>query len=388
MTTATMTKTSEPKKAARGILHCPLKELRLALAAAEPAVPDRTTAPVLRNVRLCEGRIHATNNEMWISAPAGVHHSLDILLPFARLKQIVAMSRGDHVLAIQQREKSATLEAVGGKWSLPTEPPESFPFRSMRDAKPLARLPADQFHDLLKSVVVACAKDAGRYSMNGVLIDFTDGVLSFVASDGRRMCVASCEIDQSLDDSSVLVPRKAVDALLRLAALSGERAVQLASTNDTIVAWFIGEDDGEDDDGGGVIIFEALTLSGPFPKWRKAEKQYTKKPSRTPAGVLLNAVEMCAVCSSETSRGITMTMGEAAATFTVSSSEYGKAESMCGLSAAGDQYEVTFDPRLATDWLAMLDPSEPVQISGEDAESPITLESINCRCLISPISKE
>ena len=83
-----------------------------------------------------------------------------------------------------------------------------------------------------------------------------------------------------------------------------------------------------------------------------------------------------------------MTVSGDSATFRASSAECGKSESKCGLSASGDEFSVTFYPRLATDWLAMLDQSEPVRIFGENQESQFTLESINCRCSISPIIKE
>jgi DNA polymerase-3 subunit beta len=387
------TSTSTSKAASSGTLRSRLQTLRLALAAVEPAVPDRTPVQVLRNVLLKYGRVHATNNEMRISANSGIDYDMTALVPFKHLKSIAGMCRYEDTLTLQHAGTHLGIKASGGRWSFPTEAAETFPAAwDKAGQKPLARLPADQFHDLMKSVVIACAKDAGRYALNGVLIEFTDGVLSFVGTDGHRLCVASCEIDQSLDNASVLVPRKAVDAMLRISSLAGgEKAVQLFARPGCVEAWFIeeeGDDEEESEAGLGMIEFDALLLSGEFPKWRKALKEYTTQPSRTPAGALLNAIEMCAVCSSETSRGITMTVGGGSATFRASSAECGKSESKCGLSAFGDEFSVTFDPRLATDWLAMLDPSEPVRIFGENQESQLTLESINCRCSISPIIKE
>lgn len=353
---------------------------------------ERSPTATLRSVLLREGKIHATNNEMWISADSGLSNDLAAVVPFKHLKSIAGMCRFDDKLNIQQVGSALGIRATasGGRWSLPTEQPESFPERPLKgERKPMARLPADQFHDLLKSVSVACAKDAGRFLLNGVLIEFTDGVLSFVGSDGHRMCIASCEIDQSLDDSRVLVPRKAVEALLRLSSLAGgERAVQLFAKPDTIEAWFVDEPSKDNGYSIGAVEFEALLLSGEYPNWRKALRKYSSDASRTPAGALLSAIEMCAVCSSETSRGITMTVSGGTATFKASSSECGKAESVCQLTAGGGEFSMTFDPRLASDWLALLDASEPVHILGEDAVSPLTLETLNCRCCISPIVKE
>lgn len=377
------------KTAISGTLRSKLQTLRLALAAVEPAVPERTPTSVLRSVLLKYGRVHATNNEMRISANSGIDYDMTALVPFKHLKSIAGMCRYEDSLTLQHVGTHLGIKASSGRWSIPTESDAMFPAAwDKAGQKPLARLPADQFHDLMKSVVIACAKDAGRYSINGVLIEFTDGVLSFVGTDGHRLCVASCDIDQSLDNASVLVPRKAVDAMLRLSSLAGgERAVQLFARPGCIEAWFI-EDDSDEDEGLGMIEFDALLLAGEFPKWRKALRKYTAQPSRTPAGALLNAIEMCAVCSSETSRGITMTVEGDAATFRASSTECGKSESKCGLSAAGSEFSVTFDPRLAADWLAMLDASEPVHVFGENKESPLTLESMNCKCSISPILKE
>lgn len=345
-----------------------IEELRRALAVVDPAVATRSTRPILTNVLLADGTITATNLELRIVAPlAGAAEP--VVLPYQRLKSIVASTVDADSLELRVDGTSCRITAGAGRWVLPTEDAAEFPTGSDIDAKAIARLPADQFVAMARSVLPAPAKNEPRYA--GVQIEFVDGTLSLVATDGKRMAVSECEIDQATDDASAFVPRVAVEALVRAAA--GRNTVQLETTGQELVA-------SVDD----VTVCCAL-LSGTFPKWRMVEPEHTTEPTYIRAGELLSACSMAAVCASETSRGVQWTVGEKGLRLQAKSAEFGESVARVGVDQCGHECSFTINPIFAIEWLRTIDAAEAISIEAKDAESAVLFRSEASRITVMPL---
>lgn len=308
-------------------------------------------------MRIGDGAVTATDLELMITTPlAGVRDP--VLLPFARLQSIVSTITDEEV-SITPDGTSCTIAAGGGTWRLPVEDAGEFPVGGVSSGTPIGRLPCDQFRSLVGSVKFATDNESSRFALGGVLVEFGDGVLTFVASDGRRMCIASAEIDQELDTSTTLVPRRVIDVLYRLANRDQE-AIQLETTGKKIVATI-----------GGTVV-EATLLDGRFPRWRDVEPSRPEvKPSLAVVGSLLHACEMAAVCESEASRGTTWSFTESGLWISARSSEYGESSATCDLVEAGKTCTVKIDPRFAVEWLRTLDPAETVEVEASDELSAV-----------------
>ena len=244
------------------------------------------------------------------------------------------------------------------------------------DAKPIARLPADQFETLMGAVKFATDNESSRYALGGVLVRFKGGMLSLVGTDGRRMCVAEAEIDQATDDASVIVPRRAVDVLCRLA--HGADAVQLEATDRELVA----EVDG--------VSVRAALVEGKFPRWEQVEPTRTVKPSLVVVGELLAACRQAAICTSEQSKGVVFTVTAEGLHLTSRSAEAGEASCTCDLVEPGQTCTVSLDPRFVTEWLdcKSFDMAETVELEAADAQSAVVLRAQDCRCVVMPLSTE
>lgn len=372
MTTATPTK---PRKRAATGISLSTSALRTALNCVAPAVPNRSPRPILQNVLLSEGMLTGGDLELTIQTPL-MWEGAPLVLPFARLNAILATANADEV-TITPDGDSVTIEAGGGKWRLPTEDANEYPPRSSlaTQATSIARLPASQLKSLLASVKFATDKESSRYALGAVCIEFDDGTLSFVGTDGRRMAVASCEIDQDLDKSQTLVPKKVIDVLYRLA--TGEDAIQLERTDTEVIATI------------GDTIVSARQVEGRYPRWRDVEPTRDHvKASLVQVGPLLHACEMAAICTSEDSKGTSWNFTPQGVFITASSSQFGESSATCEVVEAGTSTLVNIDPRFALEWLRTLDPAETVEVEAENADSAVVFRAGDLRNVVMPLAKD
>ena len=372
MTTATMTK---PRKRAATGISLSTSELRTALSCVAPAVPNRSPKPILQNVLLCDGMLTGTDLEMTIQTPL-MWEGDPIVLPHARLSAILATANADEV-TLTPDGTSCTIQAGGGTWRLPTEDAKEYPPRSSlaSEAKSIGRLPASQLRSLLSSVRFATDNESSRFALSAVCVEFKDGELSFVGTDGRRMAVASCDIDQALDDSQTLIPRRAIDVIYRLAI--GDEAVQLDATPTEVIAT-IGE-----------TVISARQVEGRYPRWRDVEPTRDHvRPSLVQVGPLLHACEMAAICASEDSKGTTWAFTPRGLFLTAKSNQFGESSATCEIVEAGNECVVKIDTRFAIEWLKTLDSAETVEVEAENAESAVVFRAGDRRNVVMPLAKD
>lgn len=330
---------------------------------------------MLSNVLLSAGTMTATDLELRITSPLA-YDGPAVLLPHARLAAIVNALGVEDDVTLTPDGTSCIVRAGNGTWRLPVEDANEFPAAGDVDSRPIARLPADQFATLMQSVRFATDNESSRYALGGVLVQWKGGMLSFVATDGRRMCVAETEVDQATDDSTTIAPRRAVDVLCRLAGHAD--AVQLAATASELVA---------DVDG---TIVRARLVDGRFPRWQDVDVQRDTKASLVVVGSLLHAVRQAAICTSEQSRGVVFTITDDGLHMTSKSSEAGEASATCDLVEAGATCKVVLDPHFVEQWLGCgsFDMAETIELEAVDTQSAVVLRAQDSRCIIMPLDPE
>ena len=353
-------------------------DLRNALHAVSAAVPSRSARPILANVLISEGTITATDLELRITAPLDGASGPAILLPYQRLSSIVGSLVGADEVTLTVDGTACIVEGGNGTWRLPIEDAKEYPQGDYANAKPIARLPADQFAALMNAVKFATDNESSRFALGAVLVEFKGGNINFIATDGRRLCAASAEIDQACDDSTTLVPRAAIDTLVRLAKHA--EAVQLETTARELYATV--------DD----TIVRARLVEGSFPRWRDVvEVDHGVAPSLVVAGALAHACEMASICASEASKGTEFTISKEGLWLSARSAEFGESSATCELVEVGHCCTVKLDPRFVLGWLkcGSVDASETVSLTAKDADSAVVLASgEGIRTVIMPLAKD
>lgn len=370
-----MTTTMERKKSrAKTGVTLETASLRRALSTVKAAVggPNR---PTLMNVRIGDGVAEATDLELRICCQMD-YHGPTMLLPWQKLSAILSTSTGDEV-TLTQNDTSCRVSVGRGEWTLPTESAAEFPAWTPDEAtrKAICRVPADQFVRAVRSVAYAADNDSSRYALGGVLVEVASGVVTFVATDGRRLSQYAIEIDQAVDESTMLWPSRAINVVASLAAHS-EGAVQLEAAGNELVATIDG------------TVVAARILEGRYPRWKDVLPQREVQKTSVNAREMLAAVRQAAIVTSEQSKGVLFAFTAEGIHLTARSSEAGESSVTCAVLEPGQAASVKLDPTFVGDFLRHVDDGEPVEIDAVDAQSSVVFRAGDCTGVIMPLAED
>jgi DNA polymerase-3 subunit beta len=380
-----MTKERKKTKAGGTTLSAPA--LKAALNAVAAAVPTKSVRPVLQNVLLSDGVLTGSDGEVRIDVEIDAPPGINFLLPKDRFAAILGSFSGDEI-TITPDATSCVITAGHGTWTLPTEDIAEYPTWEPVGVKQVVRLPADQFVRAVKGVVFAADNESSRFALGAVLIEVKGDVVTFVATDGRRLASVQCEHDQAVDDRRepdhkgekveppLLVPARVMSIIARIADHAGDESVQLQATGKEILATI------------GVAKVTASLLQGKFPPWRDVIPERDAKPTTVARIDLFTATRAAAICSSDESKGVQFAFGADGIWLQGKSSEKGESSVTCEIVDAGDTASVKLDPAFVTEWLNGIagDADPNVEVEAVNADSAVILRCGDNTGVIMPLA--
>jgi DNA polymerase-3 subunit beta len=223
-----------------------------------------------------------------------------------------------------------------------------------------------------------------------VLVEVKGEVVTFVATDGRRLSCVTCEHDLAVDDRrepehkgekvepALLVPARAMAIIARLAAAAGDESVQLETTGKEIVATV------------GNATVTARLLDGRYPRWRDTLPDRDAKATTVSRADLLAATRAAAIVTSEESKGVQFVFSGDGIWLHGQSSEKGESSVTCDVVEAGDKATVKLDPLFVQQWLGGIDSeADPeVEVEAVDAQSAVILRCGDNTGVIMPLAAD
>jgi len=311
------------------------------------AINTRAINPLYANV-LFDGMncITASNGEMRITAELGANGPA-MLVPHERLSRILAAVPSDAEVVLSTDGTQCKILCGHGKWLLPTSDPAEYPKHTPEEFFPIAQLPGDHFVRLMRSVKDATDPNSPRYVLDGVQLDYKAGTLFMVATDGKRMHVANAEINNACDDAKKLVPKNAIDVMLKIVGTS-TASISLDANRSELMFQIDG------------TILTTRLLDGQFPVWTKSLPD--EQPGTT-VGVaeLLAVVRQGSICTSQTSWSSQFIFVDSTLTVSSESSENGISRARCDL-VGSTKAIVKLNPVHVIEFLASLDTGDMVKI--------------------------
>jgi DNA polymerase-3 subunit beta len=244
------------------------RELALVASAAE----RKATIPVLSHVRL-EARgdrltLTATDLQCGLiaSAPATITQEGVICLPAKRLLDYTRTLAGESVTIKTDDKQYATVTAGRARARIAGMDAASFP-ELPQAPEPIVTMDARALARQFARVAFAISQEASRFTLNGLLAAFRDG-LECVATDGHRLAWAKSDAAAN-GPARFLVPKYAVTNFAKVADMA-EGGAPVALSADDNHLWFAV--------GPRVVI--ARKLAGNFPDYERViPKEYA--PSLT-----------------------------------------------------------------------------------------------------------
>lgn len=339
------TATKERRKTSSGIT-LDLGEFKKAVSIAGHAVPSRHAKQVLTNLKIGNGLVIGTDLDCQIEVELLDAQCEPMLLPKDRLRAILDNSAGDTV-TLTPDGATCIIKSRGCEWRLPTESADEFPLWEPTGLHQMLHLTGEEFMRAVGAVQYAIDSQSSRYALGGVFIECVGDDAWFVATDGRRLSIASVRREAATDDF-VAQPK----GMQKKAPVVPPEVLSWLCHNDfSEQTVFLSCDDNTISGNVGGVTVTARLIDGRFPKWRDVLDGEYRAAHMVARDHLQRCVKCAAVVATESSKGVRFAFDGDTLTLTARSSEAGESEVQCPVDSAGEPCTLTLDPKFVHDFL-------------------------------------
>jgi DNA polymerase-3 subunit beta len=348
-------------------ITCNREQLLHAFQTVAAVAPARSPKPILQNVKL-EVAADATSL-MATDLEIGIRHDVtgvDVeapgaaVLPVGRFGSILREST-DETFRIEADSVGTTVRGQRSQFKLPAADPNDFPPIAQFDEPSYYEISARLLRELIRRTVFATDTESSRYALGGVKLEWKDGTLTAVGTDGRRLAKmegAGQAVGEPAPFGEVtVVPTRAVQIVERTLAEDGDNVQVAVRQNDVVVK-------------NPRAVISARLLEGRFPRWRDVfpQRQNSLKLDLV-VGPLLAAVRQAAIVTSEESRGVDFTFGEGSLVLAGQTAEVGQSRVELPIAYDGAAISITLDPRFVIDFLKVLEPEKSFTIDLDNSDA-------------------
>ncbi|MEC7866116.1 MAG: DNA polymerase III subunit beta [Candidatus Poribacteria bacterium] len=343
----------------------------------------RNTLPILSNIliRAGNGRIEmaATDLEVGIkvNVPGEITEEGDITVSARKLAEIVRELASEHAVKLSTvGNDRVQVESGDGVYKILGLPTDDFP--------PMPEIDGDSFTiagELLISMIdkteFAASTEEARYFLNGLYFSLTSELTKVVATDGRRLAVASSEAllsgEGEGESIGVIVPLKAIKEIAKIFVESPEVKISLKE-NQILFA---------DDD---ATLISRL-VDGEYPQYEKIIPDSNEIKIVVDSEKISGSLRRVSLFSNPKNRLLRVDVKSDGMRVSAKSPELGEAFETLDISSANGEIDIGFDAQYIKDALAHITPGE-ILLEFKDALSAVTLrpvESEDHLCLIMPM---
>ncbi len=362
-------------------LTIPQQQLLTYLQMVEHIVNDRSTLPILANVLL-----QITNNELTLTATdldVGVQCRLPLAAPVepgavalpARKFTTIVRELPDELVTFEARKNhTATVNCGPINFRVPGLPPEDFPVLPASEAADGVALTQAALKRLLTHTAYAMSMEETRFVLNGALICTQKNALVVVATDGRRLAVATAPLPApSKQTLQAVIPAKAVRELSRLLDGESQEDVSIISLRDNQLAFRFND----------VTILTRL-IEGQFPVYEKVIPAPSKQTLTCQRIALIDAIRRASLMTTATSQAVVFEVAPNRLVVSKESAELGSAREELDVAYAGEAMTVAFNPEFWLDVLKALGVAEvTIELSGP--ERPAVLRQPGLTYVVLPM---
>ncbi|MBZ5703074.1 MAG: DNA polymerase III subunit beta [Acidobacteriia bacterium] len=348
-------------------------------------VERKTTIPILSNllVEAAGARltITATDLELSIrtSCEAKIKKEGSGTIPAKKLLDLVRLlPEGDIKFKLLENH---WVEIVSDKkkYKMVGMAKENFPaIPAMPHA--LVKIPASVLESLIGRTKFAISMEESRYTLNGGLMILKPDTLAMVATDGHRLALA--ETDQKLaglnGEVRVLIPKKAMDEVEKLAATSGSDA-QMDFAKDESHLFFQA----------GHRLLISRILTGQFPNYEAVLPKENNRTVVLERAELSDAVRRVSQLADQRSHAVKFAVSSEGVEISAQSPEYGEAKETIEKEYKGEPLAIGFNAQYMLDFLGAA-ADGPISIELKDEQSagqlrPLADENYRYRYIIMPM---
>ncbi|HEX3110048.1 MAG TPA: DNA polymerase III subunit beta [Thermoanaerobaculia bacterium] len=340
------------------------KELQLC----QGVVEKRSTIPILSNVLLkaADGKlsIAATDLDVTIlsACPARITTPGGVTIEARRLFDIIRSLPDDDVHITMQENNSLLVESGTAKFRLLGLPAEDYPTLPAVDMSEAYTISLEELKTMVGKVRFAITHEETRFQLNGALLKIQPSKMEMVATDGHRMALinfpkaAGNGKTKKGSDFTVLIPRKALEEILRL---EGEEDGSVRfGVSDNQLFFEAGE-----------RRLMARMIDVNFPNYMEVISRDNDRRVLVDRERLLSTIRRISLVANERTRAVRFDFAPGKLTVSSTNPELGDARETVPIDYAGNPFFVGLNAAYVTDFLSAVDtPQVSLDLKDENSQ--------------------
>jgi DNA polymerase III subunit beta len=344
------------------------KELQLC----QGVVEKRSTIPILSNVLLkaADGRLQiaATDLDVTIlsSCAARITTPGGVTIEAKRFFDIVRSMPDEDVHLNLQENNSMLVESGTAKFRLLGLPAEDYPTLPTVNVSEAYAISLDELKTMVAKVKFAITHEETRFQLNGALLKVQPQKMEMVATDGHRMALINFPKTgngkgRKGNDLTILIPRKALDEILRLEG--GE---------DGVVKFGVSENQLFFEAGDRRLMARMIDVN--FPNYMEVISRDNDRHVMVDRERLLSTIRRISLVANERTRAVRFDFAPGKLTVSSTNPELGDARETVPIDYAGNPFFVGLNAAYVTDFLSAVD----------TAQVSLDLKDENSQCIGKP----
>lgn len=336
---------------------CPRKDLYEAVQTVGRAVSGRSTLPILSHLLVApQGetlKLTATDLEMWMECtlPARISATLDdtgdgepsgFTAPARVFTEMLgALPEAEVLLDRPDGGNKVQVRCARSNYNILGLPAEEFP--APPDVAPTATfsLSGETLRDMIRHVLFAVSTDETRAILTGVLLLFDGTTLKMVATDTHRLAVRTTVVAGGEGEATAIVPARAMNEMLRLAADEDAVSVSLAAGQARFEV-------------GGTTMITRL-IEGQFPNYERVIPTTHDRKLTLETGEFAKAVKRAAIVARDNANRVVLETEGAQLVLTAESGTVGSMREEIEVAREGDDIQIAFNAKYMSDVLNIVE---------------------------------
>ena len=343
------------------------------LLAISGVVEKRQTLPILANVliQLDGDKATFTGTDLEIQLTTdiklakAVDEPMELTLPARKLTDICKNLPDGSLITFSIEQNRTVVRSGKSRFSLTHLLPQDFPSMDSITAASSFSITQGKLRKLLEKTHFCMANQDVRYYLNGLLFDTAGQTITCVATDGHRLALMSTEIDHSLNEQQIIIPRKGVSELHRL-LVDSDDGCEIILNNNFLQAKF------------DHTTFSVKLIDGRFPDYVRVipDIDSSNKIMKADRELLKQALVRTSVLSNEKYRGIRFQLSENRLSLTINNPEQEEAEEELNVDYPyQEELEIGFNVSYLIDALnALADEKVIIRFTNSDSSCLILSE--------------
>ncbi len=339
------------------------KELQLC----QGVVEKRSTIPILSNVLLkaADGKlsIAATDLDVTVlsACAARITTPGGVTIEARRLFDIVRSLPDDDVHITMQENNSLLVESGTAKFRLLGLPAEDYPTLPSVDMSEAYTISLEELKTMVGKVRFAITHEETRFQLNGALLKIQPSKMEMVATDGHRMALINFPKGgngktKKGSDFTVLIPRKALEEILRL-----------EGDDDGTVRFGVSDNQLFFEAGERRLMARMIDVN--FPNYMEVISRDNDRRVLVDRERLLSTIRRISLVANERTRAVRFDFAPGKLTVSSTNPELGDARETVPIDYAGNPFFVGLNAAYVTDFLSAVDtPQVSLDLKDENSQ--------------------